>query len=502
MDGRELRQHEQWKVEVQSLRAENQHLRLELNALRPRSYRDGMRIGRLKERLEKLSAENKLLKRRVADLTGQLKQKPKPAPPSFVKANVPEKTRKKPGRKDGHVAALRPMPAKIDVHQDVPVPVDTLGQPSCPDCKTQLSEVEHHEHVVEDIIPSKVVTTCYHTVSGWCPCCRKAVESRAEDQPPAHDLPHAQLGIHALSTAAVMRVCYRLPLRQITRLFLQLPGLKLSPGAIVKQIRRLGKWLEGQYDRLKLVLRAAGVVHGDETGWRIDGKNNYLWTLTNATHTLYHMDRSRGAKVIVDLLGRSFGREGGGKLVSDFYAAYDQIGGTQQKCLTHLLRELRDTITKRPELKTHLFFKRCKALVKAMLRLKRRRQELETSAYDHQVKLLEDRLLALSRTTWGDADADRLTKRLAKYREKLTPFLHHAELDGTNNAAERALRPAVVMRKITGGNRSESGARAWSILASVMRTAEQQGRDVVETLKMLLRAAWAEKNVYLLTDSS
>ncbi len=104
--------------------------------------------------------------------------------------------------------------------------------------------------------------------------------------------------------------------------------------------------------------------------------------------------------------------------------------------------------------------------------------------------------------TWGDADANRLTKRLAKYREKLTPFLHHADLDGTNNAAERALRPAVVMRKITGGSRSESGARAWSILASVMRTAEQQGRDVVETLKTLLRAAWAEKNVYLLTDTS
>jgi len=502
MDGRELRQYQHWRDEAQFLRAENQHLRYELTALRPQSYQDGIRIGRLEERVAELSAENHLLKQRVADLTAQAKQKPTATPPSFVKANVPEKKRKTPGRKIGHVAALRPMPAKIDVHQDVPVPVDTLGKPSCPHCKTQLSDVEHHERVVEDIIPAKVVTTCYHTTSGWCPSCRKQTESRADDQPPAHDLPHPQLGINALATAAVMRVCYRLPLRQITRFFLHLPGLKLSPGAIVKQIRRLGKWLEGQYDRLKIVLRAAGVVHGDETGWRINGKNGYLWTLTNATHTLYHVDRSRGAKVIIDLLGKSFGHEGGGKLVSDFYSVYDQIGGTQQKCLTHLLRELRDTIAKRPELKTHPFFKRCKALVQAMLRLKRRREELDSKVYEHQVKLLEDRLLALSQTTWGDADADRLTKRLAKYREKLTPFLHHAELDGTNNAAERALRPAVVMRKITGGSRSESGAKAWSILASVMRTAQQQGRDVVETLKTLLRAAWAEKNVYLLTDSS
>jgi len=503
MDGRTLeKRYDQVLQEAQFLRNHCHHLEWELRGCRPELYRAHQRIDHLEQRNRELRQENALLKRRVADLTAQVKKKPKPALPSFVKANVPEKKRRTPGREVGHAAALRPMPAKIDVHQDVPVPVDGMGQASCPDCKTQLSGVERHERIVEDIIPAKIVTTCYHTTSGWCPCCRKQVESRAEDQPPAHDLPHAQLGINALATAAVMRVCYRLPLRQITRLFLQLPGLKISPGAIVKQIRRLGKWLEGQYDRLKIVLRAAGVVHGDETGWRINGKNNYLWTLTNATHTLYHVDRSRGAKVIVDLLGKSFGREGGGKLVSDFYAAYDQIGGTQQKCLTHLLRELRDTITQRPELKTHAFFKRCKALVKAMLRLKNRREELEASAYEHQVKLLEDRLLALSRTTWGDADADRLTKRLAKYREKLTPFLHHTELDGTNNAAERALRPAVVMRKITGGNRSESGARAWSILASVMRTAEQQGRDVVETLKTLLRAAWAGTNVYLLTDSS
>jgi transposase len=503
MDGRTLeKRYDQVLQEAQFLRGRCQHLGWELNACRPALYRADQTIDRLQKRNQHLTRENELLKRRVAELTAQVKQTPKPAPPSFVKANVPEKTRKKPGRAIGHVAALRPMPAKIDVHQDVPVPVDELGKPSCPHCRTQLGDVERHERVVEDMVPAKIVTTCYHTISGWCPCCRKPVESRAEDQPPAHDLPHAQLGINALATAAVMRVCYRLPLRQITRLFLQLPGLKISPGAIVKQIRRLGKWLEGQYDRLKIVLRAAGVVHGDETGWRIDGRNNYLWTLTNANHTLYHVDRSRGAKVIVDLLGKSFGHVGGGKLVSDFYSVYDQIGGTQQKCLTHLLRELRDTIAKRPELKTHAFFKRCKALVQAMLRLKRRREELEASAYEHQVKLLEDRLLALSQTTWGDADADRLTKRLAKYREKLTPFLRHAELDGTNNAAERALRPAVVMRKITGGSRSEGGAKAWSILASVMRTAEQQGRDVLETLKTLLRAAWAGKNVYLLTDSS
>lgn len=503
MDGRELKQYERWKQEAQFLRGENQHLRLELLACRPALYRADQKIDRLEQRVEKLTRQNAVLKQRVADLTLRLTEMPKPPPPPFVKSDVPHGPRKRPGRAAGHPAALRPMPARIDVHQEVPVPVDAAGKPSCPHCRTQLSDVSRHRRIVEDIIPSKVVTTCYHTVGGWCPCCRRHVESRAEEQPPPADLPHAQLGLNALSTAAVMRVCYRLPLRQITRLFAQLPGLKLSAGAIVKQIRRLAKWLHGQYDRLQLVLRAAGVVHADETGWRTNGRNGYLWTLTNARHTLYHVDRSRSAKVILELLGKSFGLEGGGKLVSDFYAVYDQVGGVQQKCLTHLLRDLRDTTAKRPELARHPFFKTCKAVVRAMLKLKPRRQTLPPAAYEHQVKRLEARLDALIAASWDDdPDARRLSGRLRKYRNKLTTFLHHHDLDGTNNAAERALRPAVVMRKITGGSRSPAGAQAWAILASVMRTAEQQGRDVLDTLKTLLKAAWAGKNIALLTDTS
>jgi len=500
MDRQKLRQYERWKEEVQFLRGENQHLRFELNACRPELYRANQRIYRLGQRVEKLSAENRVLKQKLADVTAQLRQKPKSAPPAFVKADVPDKAAKTPGRKKGHPAALRPMPQKIDVHETVAVPIDTLGKSCCPDCRTQLSDVEHHERMVEELVPSEVITTCYHTTSGWCPHCRKTVESRGENQPPAADLPHAQLGLNALATAMMMRVCYRLPFRQITRLFSDLPGLKISPGAIVKQIKRVGKWLEKQYHRLKLVIRAAGVVHADETSWRTNGKNGYLWTLTTADHTLYHVDHSRGAKVIAELLGKAFGHDDQ-TLISDFYSVYDQFEGSQQKCLVHLLRELRDTIAKRPELADHVFFTRCKRLVQDMLKLKKHRKKLKAAVYWRRVRRVEQRLKELAEQPWNDADADRLARRLNKYRAKLTTFLHKKEVEGTNNAAERAIRPAVVMRKITGGSRSDAGAQAWAILASVMRTAEQQGRDVLDTIKTLLRAEWAGKNIGLLTDT-
>jgi hypothetical protein len=484
-----------WK-EVERLREEKRLLQEQL-----RQHEDqSRRVMELQRCCAKLSKEKERLEKRVAELTQKLSKKPREPLPVFVKVNTKSKRRQKPGRKAGHAAALRPKAATIDVHQEVPLPIDTVGAVCCPECKTQLSEVRHHERVVEDVVPAKTITTCYRTTSGYCPCCRKRIESRADEQPPAWDLPHAQLGINALSLGAIMRVCYRLPLRQITGVFAAILGLKVCPAAIVKQLKRLSKWLEGQYHRLKLILRASGVVYGDETSWRTDGKNAVLWMLSNDQHTLYHVDKSRGGKVIAELLGEAFGAEGQSTLVSDFYSVYDQFDCPQQKCLAHLQREIKDLVAQRPGLAGHGFFKRAKRLIKAMLKLKAKREQLTPQAYEHQVQLLEKRLADLAKATWNDPDADRLGARLRKYNGKLTTFLHKPEVPGTNNTAERELRPAVVLRKITGGNRSAEGAKAWAILASVIRTIQRQGRDLLATIQTLLKAHWAGKDVFLLTD--
>lgn len=464
------------------------NLRMENAGLHGLVAEASAKASRLQQENEQLRAENLTLQQRLLELTeSPAKAADKPALPAFVKANTPAKPRRKPGRPAGHEATLRPLPATIDRKQTVALPIDPYKKPCCPQCNTQLSCVRHHKRLVEDIEPAKVVTTCYATTSGYCPRCRQHVESRAPEQPPPADVPHAQLGLHALSTAAMLRVCYRLPMRQISDLLADLPGLRISPGAITKQIQRLGQWLEGQYDRLQLAMRLAGCVHADETGWRTNGKNGYLWTLTDEKHTLYHVDRSRSGQVIADLLGESFT----GTLVSDFYAVYDQFQGPQQKCLAHLLRELHEVVIQQPDLADHPFFVKTKSLLQQMLRLKKKQGTLEAAAYNRQVKGIETRLHHLAEKRWNQEEADRLAERLAKYENRLTTFLHDPKVEGTNNAAERALRPAVVMRKITGGSRSEKGARAWAILASVMRTIRQQGQPLVATIETLLKSAWA-----------
>jgi transposase len=382
------------------------------------------------------------------------------------------------------------LPDKIDFHQPVPLPKDEAGRESCPKCSTCLMDVEDHERIVEDIIPAKVVVKCYHTRGGWCPCCRKQVESRALEQPPAANIPHGQLGLNALATAMVLRIVHRLPFRQVTAVFANLPELSVSPGAIARQVQRIANWLNGDYEKLILQLRCARHVYSDETGWRTDGKNGHLWAVTSPTQTVYHVDKSRGSKVILKLLGKAFG----GTLVSDFYSAYSKMPCKKQKCLAHLLRELAESAEKSPAFAAGSFYRQSKRLVQQMLKLKKEWDTLGDDKYLPRVSRLEAKLRELTGGSYDEPNSKRLAKRMLKHEKELTAFLWEKDLEGTNNAAERAIRPAVVSRKISGGSRSKAGADAWAMLASLLRTAGQQGQNVLETVKAMLIGAWgAEK---------
>jgi transposase len=496
MDDKELKRYNQIMQERQSYRARCYDLESELRVVGPQLYRADQKIDRLERRLEAVTARNHVLEKRVAELTGQLDRRPQVTVPAFVKLNVAAKTRQRPGRKAGHEAAQRPLPQKIDRHVEVPAPRDSQGRPSCPHCHTQLSDVREHQRIVEDIIPAQVVVTCYHTTSGYCPHCRQDIETRAPEQPPAADVPQSQIGLNALATAALLRVQYRLPYRLTTQLLADLPQLSLSPGALARQMQRMSHWLEGEYDRLKVFLRFADAVHMDETSWRVDGQNQWLWTLLDPGHTLFHIDPSRGQKVVRELLGEVFG----GTLVSDFYSGYAALDCRKQKCLVHLLRELRDTAVKSPEFAQSPLPRRLKRLIKELLLLKKRKPTLAAKAYTARGRHLERRLTQLARAGYDQPDARRIATRLVKHEGELTRFLWDDAVEATNNPAERALRPAVVMRKITGGSRSRRGARATAVLMSVLRTARQQNRPLFETIRTLLMNAWAGKNPGLLTD--
>ena len=488
------------------LQVRNRSLEMELASTRAALQQARWQLDNLKQQLEQEKAKTAKATSQLAELTEALKntahRSQAQTPPIPVKASVPKENKRSPGQKPGHPAAHRPMPDRIDTHIEVPLPKDTSGKASCPACHCRLDRVKKHRRIVEDFIPARRIVTCYHTASGYCPGCRERVESRHKDQPPAPagvQLHQGQLGLNSLATAALLRLCYRLPYRQIQQLFRDLPGMSIGASAVARQMQRMAVWLEGQYDRLKVLIRASPVVHMDETGWRVDGQNQWLWTMLAGKATLYHLDKSRGQKVPQALLGEHFG----GILVSDFYGAYGKIDCPKQKCLAHLVRELKETSERSPAFGQGTFCPRLKRLIREMLLLKNQQQSLVAARYQGKLAKLQRRLVELERGPaggWKEAHARRLAKRLRGHAGELTTFLKVREVDPTNNAAERAIRPAVVLRKITGGSRSERGARATFILMSVLKTALQHQCPLFETFKQLLKAHWAGENPAVLSD--
>jgi len=219
-------------------------------------------------------------------------------------------------------------------------------------------------------------------------------------------------------------------------------------------------------------------VHGDETGWRVDGKTHWLWCFMDEQTTFYMVDRSRGNPALLKLFQESFD----GILVTDFWAAYDSVGWWKhQCCLVHLLRELEKVNQRNTSEEWLAFSKKTKRLIQDALRL-RAHEDFTPEKYESRIKQLYVRLLDLALAGYTDKDAQRLAKRLEKYRDELFTFLDHPKVPSDNNHAEGEIRSAVLMRKVIYGNHSADGAMTQSVLMTVFRTLKRREYNPVTTL--------------------
>lgn len=477
-----------WPQRAAAWKEREDHLLLDINALRQQLDEEYSLRLEAQAEVRRLKVELARAHKQVKELSAAAggAEAPSKLPP-FVKPNVVSKPRRKPGRKKGHAAALRPMPAKIDQKIDVPLTRDARGRELCPQCRAVLMKLLAEARIVEDLTPTNLEVTQFNTRSGYCINCQRRRESRSPHQPPAAEVPHGQIGINALALAVMLRVRHRLPLRQITQVFARMAGLKLSAAGLVKQLKRIARWLEGEYQKLIVKMRASKVIHADETGWRIDGQNAWTWVFTQPLLTLFVMDKSRGGKVIRDILGEAFG----GQMVCDFYGAYDGVDCQKQRCLTHLLREIKEQGEKDQMFADDVWVVRLKKWCKEAMAHKKKWKVLSDPKYELGASRMEDRLDELIKTEPEHTQAKRLFKRIRKYRAELTRFLWNEALEPTNNPAERALRPMVVARKIIGGSRSAAHAQAWARLSSLLATQEQNGKNVLEETKKLIMDYWA-----------
>lgn len=435
-----------------------------------------------------LAAENTQLKARVVELERQLaesqREAKRQAAPFRRKNRIPKEKHKKPGRKPGHKPDWRQPPDNVDKTVEVPLEC-------CPECGCALEDVHDHDHFVDDIPPPpRPTTTRYKTQSGRCPRCKVRRHSSHPDLPNITSGAAGTMLGHGVAALAVqMRVQFGAPLRKIAAFLSLWLNFRVTASGLLGALERTAAALQPTRKAIQVSLQQAKAVHADETGWRLLCASAWAWVFTSATHTLYVISPTRGHEVILTILGPEFA----GFLHSDCMGAYDVLYAAEKKpkCNSHFLTGLKEAEG------LQLLAGSLEAtwpravidLLKDAIDLKKRKPELAAKVYQDQCRSVGIQLDVLlgqvgELTEPGNI---RMANRLRKHREGVLLFLEHDEVQATNNHAERQIRPFVIFRKLSGGNRSELGAAALATLASVWATACQQGLNFASVVISALR---------------
>ena len=405
----------------------------------------------------------------------QSKASPSPFTPSgmvpvYEKPTAKSRS-KKSGRKQGHEGSHRPVPPTI--HERVEHRLER-----CPDCGGELrpgtSPKSQRTRIIEDLPTDIQPVVTEHVIHrDYCPSCQKLVEPKVPDA-----LPGATIGHRLRTRSAHWHYGLGMPVSQIVAGLNSHLHFQVSEGGWVQMWQRLADRLEPWYEQLADEARGSAVLHADETGWRVNGKTHWLWCFTNDTTTVYMIDQSRGSPALFEFFQEAFE----GVLVTDFWAAYDAIAnGRRQFCLAHLLRELEKVDSTHSSAEWTAFSAKAKRLFKDALR-RRRREDFSPDTYASRIERLYARLVDLMLMESTDPDVRRVAKRWRKYGDELLTFLEPPNVAATNNHAEREIRPAVVMRKVIQGNRSDQGAKTQSVLMTLFRTLKRREFNPVDTV--------------------
>jgi hypothetical protein len=356
----------------------------------------------------------------------------------------------------------------------------------CPDCGRKLEGGwEHRRRQVIQIELPPVRVIDHVIMARRCGVCGKRWLPKLTDK----DLGvqgKRRLGVSVQALVAMLHIGCRVPMKMIRRMLGEMFGLRISQGEVVELLdgtREAGK--EAIRELLERV-RGSPAVCGDETGWRQDGENGYLWTFATPTIRYFLYRKSRSGQVPKEVLGEEFG----GTVACDFYAGYNKLG-VLQRCWFHLLKdgkELAELNADRPE--TLAWVEALRTLYEEAKACRLALGELpaDSRVRRRERRHLEKLAVQLARPYAEDADAPQrvLAQRILRHRHELFVFISDPAVPATNNLAERSLRPAVVARKISGGTRSPKGSETKMGLMSLFGAWTVQGKPLLSSCRQLL----------------
>jgi len=436
------------------------------------------RCAVLERRVAELQARLAELERLLDQRTRDGKRQAAPFSKGGPKAN-PRKRGRKPGDDYG-IQAFRVAP------QQPPDQVIPVAAPSrCPACGGRVRPTHVAQQFQVDI-PRRAILRRFELHIGECTGCGRRVQPRhALQTSDALGAAAAQIGADAQALIALMKNRLGLSYGDIRELMRDGFDIELTRAAAAHIVRRAAQRAAPVYDAIRAIVPRCDTVYPDETGWKIGGRLHWLWDFVSDVCTLYVIRPSRGVDVPAEVLGMDYA----GRMTHDGWAVYDRFRrAIHQQCLQHLLRranELIEPLTRR----SARFAARVKRFILDALALRdrQRRGDIARPGYAVARGRLEkrlDRLLALRpRARLSRA----FRNHLYRHRDQLLTFLYEENLEATNWPAEQAIRPAVVNRKVCGGNRTAAGAHALEVLISLFATCRQNALDSLAVLASLLR---------------
>lgn len=441
---------------IEHLRRENEHLR---------------------RQNEDLWSENEHLKRLLDEATRASKRQAAP----FSKGE-PKEHPKRPGRKAGKrygKRAERPIPARVDRV----VEARLAARCACGG-RVRLKGVRSQYQT--DIPKIEPTVTRIDVQIGECECCGARLQGRHPEQTSdALGAAANQIGPNALAMAAHMNKCLGVPHAKVARFFLVAFGFAVSKATLVRGLHRISDRAEPIYDEIMIAVRNSPAVAVDETGWKVAGVLWWLWVFVAKDLVLFRIAPSRGFDVPEGVLGKGYA----GLLGHDGWKPYDKFEDARhQTCLQHILRRC-SLLLERATRGAVRFPRAVKSLIKSALDLRNRHENGEIGEHGLAVAIgkLKSRLRSLLCWKITNADNLRLQKHLQRVGNQLFTFLRDREVEACNWPAEQAIRPAVVNRKISGGNRCPRGARTQEVLTTVVVTCSRSNIEPVEFLTELQR---------------
>lgn len=431
---------------------------------------------RLQAELAAALAQIAALQARVAALEHQ-----KTPPPPGVQANTPPPAAPPAPRRKRSAAQNGAR------RRDVPTHFEQHALPTCPDCGYPLhgQRVAHTRQVLDLPPPAPVVITEHQFLRRWCLHCQ--VWCTPPAALPEQAVGHGRIGVRLASLILYLHSALRLPIRAIQTYLWTLHQCRLSTGGIVELLHRLRITTAPVVAGLQAEARGSPVAHMDETGWRENGHNGYIWELATGGDQpvrYYEYDRSRAGAVATRLL-RGFK----GVLVSDFYGGYNAYPGRHQRCWVHLLRDLHALKAEHgADAAAVAWAAAVRRVYDVAQWVLRAVPDLPSGQREQLYKRLRERVheLGLSYAQAKGHPCQTLAKRLLRHEDELVQFVRAAEIPADNNLAERGVRGLVVARKISGGSRGDAGTATRMALASLVGTWQARGLNPFEECLTLL----------------